>query len=128
MMQITVMMVMLDEEMTSMGSTDVPAQGLYERHAGLDDGHPDAARDLIRDRHHRIAGQARGARHDRPGPDRRLIRAAEASARQAGLRASAPDPAAAGNPGYAADLARRGSGRGIGPGGRQAPDGPGAGA
>jgi hypothetical protein len=55
------------------------------------------------------------ASHDGPLPDWRLIRAAEASARQAGTRASIPDPAAAGTPEYAADLARWGDGRGIGP-------------
>lgn len=55
----------------------------------------------------------------REGPvrDWRLIRAAEASAREAGMRASIPDPAAAGTPEYAADLAQWGDGRGIGPDG-----------
>jgi hypothetical protein len=46
------------------------------------------------------------------------------------MRASIPDPAAAGTPEYAADLARWGDGRGIGPGSTGAPgepDGPEAG-
>lgn len=59
--------------------------------------------------------------HDGPGRDWQLIRAAEASARETGMRASIPDPAAAGTPQYAADLAAWGDGRGIGP------DGPGDG-
>jgi hypothetical protein len=63
------------------------------------------------------AAPARIVRHDGPVPDWRLIRAAEASARQVGLRASIPDPAAADTPLYAADLASWGTGRGIGPDG-----------
>ena len=52
-----------------------------------------------------------------PVRDWRLIRAAEASAREAGMRISIPDPAVAGTPEYAADLAQWGDGRGIGPDG-----------
>lgn len=61
-----------------------------------------------------LAAPAHIVGHDGPVPDWRLIRATEASACQAGLRASILDPAAAGTPGYAADLARWGTGRGIG--------------
>jgi hypothetical protein len=57
-----------------------------------------------------------------PGRDWRLIRAAEANAREIGMRASIPDPAAAGTPEYTADLAQWGDGRGI------SPDGPETGA
>ncbi len=48
-----------------------------------------------------------------PCSDWRLIRAAEASAREIGMRASTPDSAAAGTAEYAADLARWGDGRNI---------------
>lgn len=63
------------------------------------------------------AGERGLAGHSAPVPDWQLIRAAEASAPQAGMRASMPDPAAAGTPEYDADLARWGDGRGIGPDG-----------
>jgi len=105
-----------------MGNTKPPAQGPYELHAELDDGHLTAARDLIRDWQDRAAAQAR-ASQERPGPDWRLIRDAEAGAREIGLRASVPDPAAAGTPRYAADLAHWGDGRGVGPDGPEAADG-----
>ena len=61
----------------------------------------------------RQAGYVRGAGHDGPGRDWRMIRAAEASAREIGMRASIPDQSAAGTPEYAADLARWGDGRGA---------------
>ena len=86
--------------------------------------------ELFRDWYLRQTAHVHGARRDGPGRDWRLIRAAEANARQTGMRASIPDPAAAGTPEYAADLARWGDGRGIGPGSTGAPgepDGPEAG-
>jgi hypothetical protein len=127
-MQITVIkIVRIGEGRAPLGSNEPPAQGLYELHAELDDGHLAAARDLIRDWRDRAAAQARGAGQERPGPDWRLIREAEASARETGLRASVPDQAAAGTSRYAADLAQWGDGRGVGPDGPQAADGPEAG-
>jgi hypothetical protein len=63
------------------------------------------------------AGERGLAGHGAPVPDWQLIRAAEAGARQTGMRASMPDRAAAGTPEYDADLARWGDGRGIGPDG-----------
>jgi hypothetical protein len=85
--------------------------------------------ELFTDWYLRQGAHVHGARRDGPGRDWRLIRAAEANARQTGMRASLPDPAAAGTP-AAADLARWGDGRGIGPGSTAAPgepDGPEAG-
>jgi len=83
--------------------------------------------ELFADWYLRQASYVRGASHDGPGADWRMIRAAEASAREIGMRASIPDPAAAGTPEYAADLARWGDGRGIGPGSARAPEEPEAG-
>jgi hypothetical protein len=83
--------------------------------------------ELLCDWHLRQAAHVHGGRRDGPGRDWRLIRAAEANARETGMRASIPDPAAAGTPQYAADLARWGDGRGIGPGSTRTPgepDGP----
>ena len=110
-----------------MGNTKPPAQGLYELHAEVDDGHLTAARDLIRGWQDRAAAQARGASQERPGPDWRLIRDVGAGAREIGRRASVPGPAAAATPQYAADLAHWGDGRGAGPDGPGAADGPEAG-
>ena len=75
--------------------------------------------ELFRDWYLRQTAHVHGARRDGPGRDWRLIRAAEANSRETGMRASIPDPAAAGTPEYAADLARWGDGRGIGPDGPQ---------
>jgi len=75
--------------------------------------------ELLSDWYLRQTAHVRGARRDGPGRDWRLIRAAEANARETGMRASIPDPAAAGTPEYAADLAQWGDGRGIGPDGPQ---------
>jgi hypothetical protein len=103
-----------------MKGTEVPARDLYGSHADPGDGHLKTTADLFADWYSRQAAYARGASHDGPGADWRLIRAGEASAREIGMRASTPDPAAAGTPQYAGDLARWGSGRGIGPDGPEA--------
>jgi len=109
-----------------MRGTEVSASDLYRSHADLGDGRLKTAADLFTDWYSRHA-HARGAGHDGPGADWRLIRAAEASAREIGIRASTPDQAAAGTPEYAADPAQWGSGRGIGPDGPETRTGPEAG-
>jgi hypothetical protein len=91
--------------------------GLYELHARLDDGHLNAARELIADWYQRQAGYVSGVPHGGPGRDWQLIRVAEANAREIGLRASVPQPGGYGTPEYEADAAAWGSGRGIEPGG-----------
>jgi hypothetical protein len=78
--------------------------------------------ELFADRYFQQASYVRGASHDGHGQDWHLIRAAEANAREIGMHASTPDPAVAGTPEYAADLAQWGDGRGI------SPDGPETGA
>jgi hypothetical protein len=107
-----------NEEMVAMGHTQ-PSTGQREPNQDPGDRRTAAASDLSSDWSAQTAGLARIAGHDGPLPDWRLIRAAETSARQAGLHASIPDPAATGTPQYAADLARWGTGRGIGPDGRE---------
>jgi hypothetical protein len=85
------------------------------------------AAELFTDWYFRQASYVIGASHNGPGADWRMIRAAEASAREIGMRASIPDQSASGTAGYAADLAQWGDGRGIGPGrarAREDPDGP----
>src|SRR5215831_12096472 len=99
-----------------MTSTPESAGVLGGSHAGPDEGQVKTVAELFTDWYSRQAGYVRGASHDGPGRDWRMIRAAEASAREIGMRASIPDPAAAGTPEYAADLAQWGDGRGIGPG------------
>lgn len=108
-----------------MGSTQVPARDLHGRPAGQD-GHLKTAAELFAAWYLQHADHVRGASRGGPGPDWRLIRDAEASARETGMRASVPDQAAAGTPGYAADLARWGDGRGVSPDGA-GPGGPEAG-
>ena len=110
-----------------MTSTPESASDLDGSHAGPDEGQVKTIAELFTDWYSRQASYVRGASHDGPGRDWRMIRAAEASAREIGLRASIPDPAAAGTPEYAADLARWGDGRGIGPGSARAPEEPEAG-
>ena len=110
-----------------MTGTQVPVRELHGSHADPGDGHLRTVGELFSDWYSRQAAYVRGARHDGPGPDWQLIRAAEASARETGMRASTPDPAAARTGDYAADLARWGSGRGIGPDGSQPAVGPEAG-
>jgi hypothetical protein len=107
-----------------MTSTPESASGLYGSHAGPEEGQVKTVAELFADWYSRQASYVRGASHDGPGADWRMIRAAEASARETGMRASIPDPAAAGTPEYAADLARWGDGRGIGPGSARAPEEP----
>jgi hypothetical protein len=105
-----------------MTSSQTPPRDLHGPHADPGGGYVKTAAELFCDRYFQQAAQVRGTSHDGPGRDWRLIRAAEANAREIGMRTSIPDPAAAGTPGYAADLARWGTGRSVGP------DGPGAGA
>ena len=107
-----------------MTSTPESAGGPDGPHPSPDDGQVKTAAELFADWYSRQASYGRGASHDGPGPDWRMIRAAEASARETGLRASIPDHSAAGTPEYAADLARWGDGRGIGPGRARAPEEP----
>jgi hypothetical protein len=107
-----------------MTSAPESASHPYGPHAGPDDEQVKTAAELFADWYSRQASYVRGASHDGPGPDWRMIRAAEASARETGMRASIPDPAAAGTADYAADLARWGDGRGIGPGSARAPEEP----
>src|SRR5215472_5741839 len=99
-------------------------------HTGPGEGQVKTVAELLADWYSRQASYVRGASHDGPGADWRMIRAAEASAREIGMRASIPDQSASGTAEYAADLARWGDGRGIGPGSAGAPeelDGPEAG-
>jgi hypothetical protein len=113
-----------------MKDTQVPARDLYGPHAAPGDAHLQTIADLFAGSYFQQATHVRGASHEGPGPDWRLIRGAEANAREIGIRASIPDPAAAGTPQYAADLAQWGDGRGIGPGSTgvlEEPDGPEAG-
>jgi hypothetical protein len=100
-----------------MRSTQEPPGDPYGPHADPGNGHVTTTADLLAGWYFRQAARVRGASHDGPGPDWQLIRAAEANAREIGMRASIPDPAAAGTPEYAADLTRWGDGRGIGPDG-----------
>jgi hypothetical protein len=102
--------------MVAMGHTQ-PSMDLQEPDEGTGGRSPTAASGLSRGRPTQTAAPACIVGHDGPMPDWRLIRAAEASARQAGLRASSPDPVVAGTPQYAIDLARWGTGRGIDPDG-----------
>ena len=113
-----------------MRSTQVSPRDLYGLHADPGNGQVKTTAELFSGWHFRQAAQVRGASCDGPVPDWQLIRAAEANAREIGMRASMPDPAAAGTPEYAADLAQWGDGRGIGPGSSglpREPDGPEAG-
>jgi hypothetical protein len=113
-----------------MRSTQVSPRDLYGPHADPGNGQVKTIAELFSGWHFRQAAQVRGACCDGPVPDWQLIRAAEANAREIGMRASMPDPAAAGTPEYAADLAQWGDGRGIGPGSSGLPgepDGPEAG-
>jgi hypothetical protein len=110
-----------------MRSTQASPRDLYGPHAAGGTGQVKTTAELFSGWHFRQAAQVRGASCDGPVPDWRLIRAAEANAREIGMRASTPDPAAAGTPEYAADLAQWGDGRGIGPGScgvLEEPDGP----
>ncbi len=63
-------------------------------HADPGDRHVKTGAELFTDRYFQQAAHVRGASRDGPGRDWRLIRAAEASAREIGMRASVPDPAA----------------------------------
>ena len=107
--------------------TQVPARGLHGSGADPGDRYLTTVGELFTDWYSRQAAYVRGGRYNGHCPDWRLIRAAEASARETGMRASTPYPAAARTPDYAADLARWGSGRGIGPDGPEAAAGPEAG-
>jgi hypothetical protein len=93
-------------------------------HAGPDEGQVKTIAELSTDWYSRQASYVRGASHEGPGADWRMIRAAEASAREIGMRASIPDQSVGGTAGYAADVARWGDGRGIGPGRARAPEDP----
>jgi hypothetical protein len=86
-------------------------------HADPGNDHVKTTAELFTDWYFQQGAHVRGASHDGAGADWQLIHAAEADARQIGMRASTPDPAAARTPAYAADLARSGDGRGIGPDG-----------
>ena len=110
-----------------MTSAQMPPGDLHGPHAGPDGGDPKTAAELFCGWYLEQAAHVHGASREGPGRDWRLIRAAEANAREIGIRASIPDPAAAGTADYAADLARWGDGRGIGPDGPQAGAGPEAG-
>ena len=100
-----------------MTSSKMPERDLYGPQADPGGGQAKTAAELFSGRYSGQAAQVRGASHDGPGRDWQLIRAAEADAREIGMRASLPDPAAAGTPDYAADRAWWGDGRGIGPDG-----------
>jgi hypothetical protein len=78
-------------------------RGLYQLHADLDDGHLNAARDLIADWYARQANHK--ARPGGSGRDWRPARDPEASARQIGLRASIPQPHEYESPEYQAAAA-----------------------
>jgi len=67
-------------------------RGLYQLHAGMDDGHLNAARDLIADWYACQANHANEARPGGSGQDWQPVRDPEANARQIGLRASIPQP------------------------------------
>jgi hypothetical protein len=105
-----------------MTSAQMPPRDRYGPHADPGDGDPKTAAELFSGWYFEQAAHVRGASREGPGRDWRLIRAAEANAREIGIRVSIPDPAAAGTADYATDLARWGDGRGI------CPDGPGTGA
>jgi hypothetical protein len=107
-----------------MTSTPEPASDPYGPRAGPDEGQVKTIAELFTDWYSRQASYVCGASHDGPGRDWQMIRAAEASARETGMRASIPDQSAAGTPEYAADLAQWGDGRGIGPGRARAPEEP----
>jgi hypothetical protein len=107
-----------------MTGTPEPASDPDRPRAGPDEGQVKTIAELFTDWYSRQASYVRGASHDGPGRDWRMIRAAEASAREIGMRASIPDQSAAGTPEYAADLAQWGDGRGIGPGRARAPEEP----
>jgi hypothetical protein len=80
-------------------------RGLYQLHAGLDDGHLNAARDLIADWYARQANHVNEARPGGSGRDRRPVREPEANARQTALRASIPQPHEHESSEYQADAA-----------------------
>jgi hypothetical protein len=113
-MQIT--FIMSRREMVALGHTQ-PSMDLPEPDEGTGGRSPAAVSGLPSDWPTQTAAPARIAGHDGPVPGWRLIRAAEAGARQAGLRASIPDPVAARTPQYATDLARWGTGEGTDPDG-----------
>jgi hypothetical protein len=110
-----------------MTSRQVPAGDSSGPHADPGTGHGKTTAELFTDCYFQQTAHVHGASHEGPGADWRLIRAAQASAREIGLRASIPDPAAARTPEYAADLAQWGGGRGIGPAGPGTGAGPEAG-
>ena len=107
-----------------MTSTPESASDPCRSPAGPDDRQVKTAAELFTDWNFRQASYEIGASHNGPGADWRMIRAAEASAREIGMRASIPDQSASGTAGYAADLAQWGDGRGIGPGSAMAPEEP----
>ena len=80
-------------------------RGPYQLHAGLDDGHLDAGRDLIADWYARQASHVNEARPGGSGRDCRPVRDPEASARQIGLHASIPQPHEYQSPEYQAAAA-----------------------
>jgi hypothetical protein len=82
-------------------------RGLYQLHAGLADGHLNAARDLIADWYARLADHANEARPGGSGRDWQPVRDGEADARKIDLRASIPQPREHRSPEYQADVARR---------------------
>ena len=65
-------------------------RGVYQLHAGLDDGHLNAARDLLADWYARQANHASEAGPGSSGRHRRPVPAAEANARQIGLARRRP--------------------------------------
>ena len=67
-------------------------RGLYQLHAGLDDGHLNAARDLIADWYARQVSHVNEARPGGSGRGPRPVRDPEAGARQIGFRASVLQP------------------------------------
>ena len=87
------------------GARTRAGQDLYQLHAKLDDGHLNAARDLIADWYARPANHVSEARPRGSGRDWQPVRDPEANARQIGLRASIPQPHEHESPEYQADAA-----------------------
>ena len=79
--------------------------GLYQLHAKLDDGHLNAARDLIADWYARQANHVNKARPGGSSRAWRPVRDPEASARQIELRGSIPQPHEYKSPEYQAAAA-----------------------
>jgi hypothetical protein len=89
--------------------------GWYARvRAGEAGPQAETAAELPAGRHAELPAPGHGTGRGGSCRDWRLIRGAEARAREIGMRASVPDPSAAATPAYQADAAAWGSGQGIG--------------